>query len=44
VLDLMAVGRLHPEEVTTNVAPLDDAPEALRGHVFGEDTKTILTA
>jgi alcohol dehydrogenase len=44
VLDLIASGRLHPEDVTTNVAPLDDAPSALHHHVFGQDTKTILTA
>jgi alcohol dehydrogenase len=44
VLELMAAGQLHPEAVTTTVAPLDDAPSALRDHVRGDSTKTILTA
>ncbi len=42
VLELMAAGRLHPESVTTTVAPLDDAPSVLRDHVTGDSTKTIL--
>lgn len=43
VLDLMADGRLHPETVTTTVAPLDDAPAVLREHYRGGGTKTVLT-
>jgi alcohol dehydrogenase len=42
VLELMAQGRLAPEQVTTQLAPLDDAPLALRRHAVGEDTKTVL--
>lgn len=42
VLDLMSAGRLRPELVTTDVEPLDDAPAAIRRHVLGEATKTIL--
>jgi alcohol dehydrogenase len=42
VLELIAAGRLHPEEVTTNVADLDDAPRALTEHVRSDATKTIL--
>ena len=42
VLELMAQARLAPEQVTTQLAPLDDAPSALRRHAVGEDTKTIL--
>jgi alcohol dehydrogenase len=44
VLDLMTSGRFHPEAVTTTVAPLDDAPRALRQHYLTDSTKTILTA
>jgi alcohol dehydrogenase len=44
VLELMADGRLRPELVTTNVAPLDDAPRALRQHCLCGGTKTVLTA
>ncbi len=44
VLELIAAGRLHPEVVTTCVAPLDDAPSALREHVLGGGVKTVLTA
>lgn len=44
VLDLMTAGRLRPETVTTNVAPLADAPEALREHCGPQAVKTILTA
>jgi alcohol dehydrogenase len=42
VLDLVAAGKIRPAEVTTVVAPLDDAPRALREHVVGEATKTVL--
>jgi alcohol dehydrogenase len=42
VLDLVARGRLHPEQVTTTVASFEDAPEALRAHLLGGDTKTVL--
>jgi alcohol dehydrogenase len=44
VLDLMATGRLHPENVITRTASFDDAPRALREHVHSRDTKTVLTA
>ncbi len=44
VLQLMADGRLRPELVTTNVAPLDDAPRALREHCLCGGVKTVLTA
>jgi alcohol dehydrogenase len=44
VLELMRDGRLHPENVTTRLAPLDDAPRVLREHVRGDGTKTVLTA
>jgi alcohol dehydrogenase len=43
VLALIVAGRLAPQAVTTHLAPLDDAPRALREHVSGEATKTILT-
>jgi alcohol dehydrogenase len=42
VLALMSNGRLHPEAVTTNVAALDDAPQALRDHCRTDAVKTIL--
>jgi threonine dehydrogenase-like Zn-dependent dehydrogenase len=42
VLDLMRGGALRPEQVTTHVAPLDDAPRAIKSHVLGEATKTVL--
>jgi alcohol dehydrogenase len=42
VLDLVASGAIRPAGVTTNVADLDDAPRALREHVLGEATKTVL--
>jgi hypothetical protein len=38
----MSEGRLHPEAVTTCLAPLDDAPRVLREHVLGDVTKTVL--
>jgi alcohol dehydrogenase len=44
VLDLVAAGRLHPEKVTTTVAPFDDAPAALSAHLKGQITKTVLVA
>jgi len=44
VLDLMAASRLHPEQVITRTAPVDDAPRALREHLRSQDTKTIITA
>jgi alcohol dehydrogenase len=44
VLELMARGRLRPELVTTLVAPMDEAREALAAHLRGESTKTILSA
>jgi alcohol dehydrogenase len=44
VLELMRDGRLRPELVTTAVAPLDDAPNALREHCFGGGVKTVLLA
>ena len=44
VLDLMVDGRLHPEAIPMNVAPLDDAIGALREHFLGgESVKTVLT-
>jgi alcohol dehydrogenase len=44
VLALMEDGRLHPERVTTRIAPLDDAPDVLGEHVRGDGTKTVLIA
>jgi alcohol dehydrogenase len=43
VLDLMVSGRLAPERVTTYVAPMDEAPRAMREHTLGDSTKTILS-
>ncbi|HEY3829753.1 MAG TPA: alcohol dehydrogenase catalytic domain-containing protein [Solirubrobacteraceae bacterium] len=43
VLELIAQGRLHPETLTTSLAPLDDAPSALREHFMGDGIKTVLT-
>jgi alcohol dehydrogenase len=42
VLDLVASGRIRPEEVTSAAAAFDDAPRALRAHTVGEATKTVL--
>ena len=42
VLDLMVAGKLHPEAVTTQLAPIDDAVSALELHMRGASTKTIL--
>jgi alcohol dehydrogenase len=44
VLELMQDGRLSPELVTTDVAPIDEAPQAIRRHVLGDVTKTVLVA
>jgi alcohol dehydrogenase len=44
VLELMLDGRLHPENVTTAVASIDDAPVVLREHFLGGGVKTVLTA
>jgi alcohol dehydrogenase len=42
VLELIVARRLQPESVITDLAGLDDAPQALRDHVHGEATKTVL--
>lgn len=42
VLELMQDGKLAPERVTTHVAPIDDAPRAIKKHVLGDATKTVL--
>jgi alcohol dehydrogenase len=44
VLELMVDGRLHPEAVTTQVAPIDEAPAALDQHCRAGAVKTILVA
>jgi alcohol dehydrogenase len=44
VLDLMADHGLRPQDVVTSVAPLDDAPAALRKHFDGGGVKLVLTA
>lgn len=44
VLGLMADGRLRPQDVTTLVAAMDEAPAALDEHFRGLSTKTIITA
>jgi alcohol dehydrogenase len=44
VLELVESGRLRPQEVTTALAPIDDAVPALEAHMRGESTKTVLTA
>jgi alcohol dehydrogenase len=44
VLELMVDGRLHPEVVTTTLASLDEAPQALREHFLGGGVKAVLTA
>jgi alcohol dehydrogenase len=43
VLDLVVAKTLRPEAVTTHTGSLDDAPQALCDHMFGDATKTILT-
>jgi len=40
----MVDGRLHPEAVTTQVAPIDEAPAALDQHCRAGAVKTILVA
>lgn len=42
VLELVDSGKLRPELVTTDLAPLDDAPRAITEHMHGDATKTIL--
>jgi alcohol dehydrogenase len=42
VLELVRAGKLYPERVTTDLEKLDDAPRAIKRHVHGEATKTIL--
>jgi alcohol dehydrogenase len=45
VLELMTQGDLHPEQVTTTVAALEEAPSVLREHFLGgESVKTVLRA
>jgi alcohol dehydrogenase len=45
VLSMMVDGRLHPESIPMNVAPLDDAVSVLREHfTSGEGVKTVLTS
>ncbi len=44
VLELMRDGRLAPESVTTTLACLDDAPQALGEHVRGGGMKAVLSA
>src|SRR5205807_1456501 len=42
VLELVTAGKLRPEQVTTDLEKMDDAPKAIKRHVRGEATKTIL--
>jgi alcohol dehydrogenase len=44
VLELMQDGLLSPELVTTDLAPIDEAPQAIKRHVLGDATKTVLVA
>jgi threonine dehydrogenase-like Zn-dependent dehydrogenase len=44
VLELIARGALRPEDVTTTVGPLDDAPRTLREHFLEGGVKAVLTA
>jgi len=44
VADDVGAGRLHPERVTTNVAPFDQAVEAYHEHCRSDAIKTILVA
>ena len=44
VLELIARGALRPEDVTTTVAPLDDAPQTLREHFREGGVKAVLPA
>jgi alcohol dehydrogenase len=43
VLELIADGRFHPEQVITTLGPLDDAPRLLGAHYRTADIKTVLT-
>ena len=40
--ELVSSGKLRPELVTTDLAAIDDAPRAIKAHMHGEATKTIL--
>jgi alcohol dehydrogenase len=42
VLELIGAAKLRPELVTSDIASIDDAPRAIKNHVHGEATKTIL--
>jgi alcohol dehydrogenase len=42
VLELIVQGKIEPERVTTDLAPIDDAPAAICRHVLGDATKTVL--
>lgn len=42
VLELVSSGKLRPELVTTDLAPIDEAPRAIKAHLHGGATKTIL--
>ena len=44
VLGLMQEGKLSPELVTSDLASMDEAPEAIKRHVLGDATKTVLVA
>jgi alcohol dehydrogenase len=44
ILGLMQTGKLSPELVTTDLAPIDEAPKAIKRHVLGDATKTVLVA
>jgi alcohol dehydrogenase len=44
VLELVQASGFAPEAVTTTLAPIEDAPAALRDHYMGGGVKTILTA
>jgi len=44
VLELMVSGKLAPQTVTTQIAPIDEAPAALARHCRSGAVKTILTA
>jgi alcohol dehydrogenase len=45
VLALMRTGELHPETVTTNLAPFDEAPSVLHEHLLDTSSvKTVLVA
>ena len=44
VLELLLDGRLHPESLVSTLAPIDDAPAALREHFLQRGVKAVLTA